>query len=149
MQEVEEAAALLRACRNRTPHTFVVSLPALATSTLGDTPIDHAMANLLLSVVVRRLHAVIEQKSKIVLRHVVSVAVFAIDNRESVGERSRLRDIGRVDGDVQKLVAVHDETAVPAFVRHFVAPMPRLEKPPCPVEQFARPAPRLFVRMFF
>ena len=51
MQEIEEAAALLRACRNRTPHAFVVSLPALATSTLGDTPIDHAMTHLLFLVV--------------------------------------------------------------------------------------------------
>ena len=104
VEELKETAALLRTCRDRTPHALVVTLPTLAPRALGNASIYHAMTHLLFRVVVRRLNAGLEQESEIVPRHVVSTAVFALHKRESVGKRSRLRNIGRTGRDGQELV---------------------------------------------
>ena len=89
-------------------------------------------------VIVRGLHAFLEQESKVVPRHVVP-AVVAFDNRKPLGKCPCFRNIGRITNDFKKLVAVHREAALPTDVRHRVATMPGKEHPPRSVEQFARP----------
>ena len=52
VQEVEETSALLRAGRNGTPHTLMVTLATFTARTLSDVPVDHAMTHLLFCIVV-------------------------------------------------------------------------------------------------
>ena len=66
MQEVEKATALFAAGGNGGPHALVITLTSGTARALRDASIDHAMANLLLAVIVRRLHAGGEHETKVV-----------------------------------------------------------------------------------
>jgi hypothetical protein len=74
--------------------------------------------------------ALLEQKSKVVLLHVVPTAIDAFDDRKPFGERPCFRHIGRISNDIKKLIAVHREGTMSARVRHRVARMPGKEHPP-------------------
>ena len=65
MEVFEETSVLLAASCDRTPHPLVVSLARVATSALGDASIDHAMTDLLLGMVVRRLYVGREQQVRL------------------------------------------------------------------------------------
>ncbi len=56
---------------NRGPHSLVITLAFIAASTLRNASIDHAMTNLLLGMVVRRLDISGKHKTKIIGRFIV------------------------------------------------------------------------------
>ena len=67
MKEVKETAVLFGARGDGRPHTFVITLTQLASRALRDAAVDHAVAKLLLVMVVRRFHSGGEHESKVVV----------------------------------------------------------------------------------
>ncbi len=67
MEELEEAAPLLAAGGNCSPHPLVITLAHFAASPLSNATVDHTVAHLLFTVVVCRLDVRLEHKAKIVL----------------------------------------------------------------------------------
>ena len=86
VEELEEAAALLAARGDRRPHPLVVALARLATRPLRDPTVDHAVPNLLLRVVLRRLHRFREQEPKTILRQIVLATLLPKSSNGCLGE---------------------------------------------------------------
>ncbi len=70
-QEREEVEILLFAGGDGGPHALVVVPARFAASALGNSPVDHAVAELLLVVIVRLLDPLDKHKAKIVLRQII------------------------------------------------------------------------------
>lgn len=89
VEEIENAAALLGAGGDDAPHTLVVTLTDVATSALRDAAVDHAVANLLLAVVVGRLKKIRHaHETEIVFGLVVwlqvTIVIFVVDERATI-----------------------------------------------------------------
>ena len=92
MQEVEEASSLLATGGDGGPHPFVITLATFAARALRDLSIDHAMANLLLRMIVGRLDPSLEHKPKIVLRQIIRLDFVRIFGLETESRRTAQQD---------------------------------------------------------
>ena len=68
MQKVAETAVLLAAGGDGSPHPFVIALAHSTAGALRDAAIDHAMANLLLGMIIRWLNLLCKHEAKVVVR---------------------------------------------------------------------------------
>ena len=154
LQKREEVTALFLAGCDGRPHPFVIAPPGKTARTLRDAAVDHALADLLFAVIVRRLDAFGEHEPEVVLRQIVlarfrGFPVDVIDDREP---RSKVRGLlgrRRIANDIEKAISMRQHGTMKTLGRHLVAAVPGRKHPPRPIQKPLGPRFGSFIRMLF